>query len=166
MPYRARQRFAPLQKDKHEVTWSLLAVDMQTSPQVVVLVKGTPHASKNIGTEVEIGAKVKGIYIEMNFSAVEFTVANVVHWKVQAVRPTQTATAANTYYQTDRSQTLKRGMEMLPLGDATTVFKRIVYVDLLNFHRIADAMTIEIMCETSSTQTINWCGFGIYKEIY
>ncbi len=165
MPGRSsRRRYSPLQSDKHEITWSNLGQNA-SAIQTIVLAKGTPHSSKNIGSEVEIGSHIYGFYLEFHFSAETVTNPKVIHWKVHFDRPTQTPTSPALYYQNDRSQIIQRGMEMLP-KDVSTVFKRILFVTSKNFKRIPDAATVNFSYICSSSETINACGIVLYKEIY
>ncbi len=161
---RNRQRFSPLTKDKHEITWSNLIQDA-SAITTITLAKGTPHSSKNIGSEVQIGAHIKGFYLEFHFSANVVTNPKVIHWKVHFDRPTQTPTSPALYYQSDRSQIIQRGMEMLP-KDVSTVFKRIMFVTSKNFKRMPDAATLSFSYICSSSEAINACGICVYKEIY
>ncbi len=73
---------------------------------------------------------------------------------------------ANSYYQDTRAQVIKRGMEMLP-SDQSTVFKRIVPVAIPKiYQRQRQGSVIRFDYQCSSTETINACGFCIYKELY
>lgn len=167
MPYRRFLRTrAPIKTDKHEITWSNLGQDAGTSAINVTLAKGVDSADKDSSVECEIGSHVKAIFLEFHFSAAQTGNANVIHWKVHVLRPAQTATNPNTYYQTERSQIIKRGMEMLPVN-VSTVFKRIIVVRIPKiYQRMRDSSEIRFSYQASSTQTINACGIGIYKEIY
>ena len=167
MPYTRRsRRFArlrPVQSDKHEITWSQLGQNA-SSVQTIDFVVGTQDADKNTSTEVEIGSKVYGIYIEFNLSSATTAAANVFHWKVEYVFPGQATSNPNVYYQTDRRQTIKRGMEM-NVTNVSTVVKRILFVRIPKFmSRIGDSNKIRLKYITSGTDTINFCGFAVYKE--
>ncbi len=164
MPFRRNLRLRPVHSDKHEVTWSFLATDLGTAKKTIVLAVGVHPADKDGPTEVGIGAKIFGIYLEFNIAAETITNPKVVHWQI-AVRPQSGANSSpNVYYQTDRSFIIKRGMEMLP-KDVATVFKRIVFVPIPRvYQRMKDTMDIVFQLQASSTEAINFCGFGIYKE--
>ncbi len=162
-----RRRFAPVKTDKHEITWSDLVKDASTTVSKT-LVQGIASASKNVAIECEVGSHVRSIYFEINFSAETITNAKVIHWQV-ALLPSpgnQTPSIANSYYQNDRSQIIKRGMEMLP-RDLSTVFKRIFVVRVpKKAQRIAESAFIVFKYQATSAEAVNCCGFAIYKEQY
>ncbi len=164
MPYRRRRMVAPLQSDKHEVTWSNLGQDAATATITVNLATGTISADKNNSVEVGVGHKLTTLYLEFHFSAAQTSNANVIHWMVQW-RPTNTTIIApNVYYQPGRNRILKRGMEMLPTN-VSTVFKRIVVVRIpKKAQRFGEDDRLSFSYQASSTQTINACGIAIYKE--
>ncbi len=163
MPFR-RRRGPPLITDKHEVTWSDLAIDA-SSPINKILATVVQPASKNLSTEVGIGSRVNGVYIEVNFAAETITNPKVVHWQVIITRAGQTIAAATAYYQSERSQIIKRGMEMLP-KDVGTVYKRIFFAPLpKGSTRMRENSEIIFRYQASSAETINVCGFAIYKEL-
>ncbi len=165
MPFRKRL-VAPLQSDKHEITWSSLAADVGTSSLVIPLAIGVHSANKDTATECEIGSRVNGIYIEMNIAAQTVTNPKVLHWTVQGGQEGSTLENPTTYYQGNRSNIYKRGMEMLPT-DTSTVFKRIVFVRIpKKQRRQQENGFISILFRCSSTESINVCGFAIYKELY
>ncbi len=162
---RSRRRFAPLQSDKHEITWSFLAQDA-SAQQSITFVDVVQPASKNTAVENGIGSKIKWIYIEMNISAEVITNPKVFHWTVEAFDSGSTVGASNTYYQENRSNVLKRGMEMLP-KDLGTVFKRIFIVPIPpKWQRCRNNMGLSLRYIVSSAEAINMCGFAIYKELY
>ncbi len=154
---------APVVTDKHEITWSNLD-SANGTVFTVVLARGKKLADVNASTEVPLGSKIYGIYIEFNISASDITNPKVMHWKVFVNPVGQTATNPNTYYQTDRAYILKRGMEMLP-EDLSTVYKRIIFVKIPKiYQRIKDEQDINISFIMSSAELINNCGFAIYKN--
>ncbi len=162
----ARQRYAPLQSDKHEITWSNLSQDAGTSKVNINLITPVQPASKNVSTEVGIGSKVGYLYFEFNLSAQTTGVVKVVHWTVSVTRTGQTQGEPNTYYQPDRSQILKRGMEMLP-NSVGTVFKRIFVVKIpKTYQRMRENQTFQLQYKTNTTESLNMCGIVIYKELY
>ncbi len=164
MPFRRRMQ-APIQSDKHETTWSNLGQDAGTAKISILLAKAVQPSAKDNATEYGIGSKVKGFYLEFHFSPAQTANANVIHWVVTQIRTGQSASNPNTYYQTDRSQILKRGMEMLPTN-VSTVFKRIMFVRIPPFmQRMKENQEFYFVYQASSTQTINACGFAISKEI-
>ncbi len=104
------------------------------------------------------------MYFEFHFSAAQTGNVNVVHWKISKVPANMTRTTPSLYYQLDRSKTLKRGMEMLPVN-VSTVFKRIFVISSKMFKRLSEGDTITLEYIASSTQQINACGFAITKVI-
>ncbi len=161
----ARQRYAPLQSDKHEQTWSNLVQDASSKININLVTPVQP-ASKNTNVEVGIGSKITWIYFEMHFAAEDITSPKVIHWTVSAARSGQTQAAPNLYYQLDRSSIFKRGMEMLPKNVAT-VYKRVFAVKIPKaYQRMRENQTIQLQYICSSAETINACGIAIYKEIY
>ncbi len=162
MPYRRSPR---AKTDKHELSWSNLGQD--ASPGVTVaLVRGVPPASKDeaVPSECITGNHVNGIYMEFHFSAAQTGSVNVIHWVVEVVRAGQTMPIPSLYYQNERAQIIKRGMEMLPVN-VSTVFKRIHVASIPKiYQRIRDDTRINFRYIASATQTINACGIAIYKE--
>ncbi len=165
MPFRQRMQ-SPVKTDKHELTWSNLAADIGTATLIISLAKGVPPADKNASTECEIGSKVFGIYVEFNVAAETITNPKILHWAVQGGAEGSTKENPSLYYQSNRSFILKRGMEMLP-KDVSTVYKRtfVVAIPKKLQRQTADSY-IDILFRASSTETINLCGFAIYKEFY
>ncbi len=130
------------------------------------IIKGVPPATKDGANPIEcvIGSNVNWIYLEFHFSAAQTGNVNVIHWCVVIERTNQTLSIPSLYNQPDRAQIIKRGMEMIPTS-VSTVFKRIVLVPIPKiYRRVRDDMTISFRYIASSTQTINACGFAIYKE--
>ncbi len=163
MPFRRNLR--PIKSDKHEITWSNLAQNA-SSVQDITLVLGVPSADKDLATECEIGSHVKSVYFEFHFSAQVITNPKVIHWTIQTFRAGETSTVPSTYYQSGRSTIIKRGMEMLP-ADQSVVFKRIFVVNIpKHAQRVRDNTVIQFRYISTSTETINACGFAIYKEYY
>ncbi len=163
MPFRRFQ--APVKRDKHEITWSLLA-EAGGIQREVTLASVVQVGDKNVSTEVAVGSHVYGIYIEFNVNAEQTGTTNILHWQVMVDKTGQSLTASNTYYQADRSQVLKRGMEMIPKSIAT-VTKRIFVVGVPKiYQRMKQGDTIKFRYETSAADQINICGFAIYKEFY
>lgn len=162
MPFRRSQ--PPIIRNKHELTWSNLSQNASTITNVILSL-GVESANADTASEVVVGHQVRGIYLEFHFSAETITNAKVIHWSIEQLRTGQTSPNPILYYQDTRSQILKRGMEMLP-KDVSTVFKRIVFVRIPKFMQRAkmnQQIVFRYVC--SSTETINACGFAIYKEI-
>ncbi len=164
MPFR---RSRPVIKsDKHEIEWSQLAANLGTTTFVQNLALGVASADKDTKGEVEIGSRINSIYIEFNCAAQTTTNPKILHWTVQGGAQGTTLENPTTYYQSNRSFILKRGMEMLP-SDVATVYKRIFVVRIPpKLRRMTDAGFISILFRATSTETINLCGFAIYKEFY
>ncbi len=166
MVFRRQRRAAPIKRDKHEVTWSNLVQD--ASSQIsILLARGVQSADKDTATEVELGSHIYGFYIEFNTSANVVTNPKVLHWGVDVVPPaTASFPSYAIYYQSQRAQILKRGMEMLP-KDLGTVYKRIIFVSVpRKWQRVQEGQDFNFRYVATSTEAINMCGFCIYKEIY
>ncbi len=155
-----------IKSDKHEITWSNLAQDA-SSVKSVVLAVGVKSPDQNLASEVEIGSRINSIYFEMNIAAQVITNPKVFHWEI-LLRPAGLDPAAGTpslYYQIGRNLVIKRGMEMLP-SDVGTVFKRIFVVRIPKKGiRVGEGDVITVRYIVSSSETINFCGFAIYKEL-
>ncbi len=166
MPLFRRNRSAPQKLDKHEITWSFLAADQGTATAIVPIVLGVQSADKNSPTECEVGSHVRSIYFEFNLAAQTVTNPKVIHWTIQGGPQGTTLENPLTYYQSNRAQIFKRGMEMLPTN-VSTVYKRIFVARVpKKMQRIQEDGFISILFRVSSTETINNCGFAIYKESY
>ncbi len=160
-----RRRFAPLQSNKHEVTFSHLAQDSSTT-QTIALATGTDAADKDNSTEVGIGSHIKWIFCEINFSAEVLTVVKTVHWALRYVPPGQVPSGASQLFGIDRSYVMKRGMEMLP-KDVSTVFKRVFVLKIpRKYQRIQDTGQFQFTYVVSSANATNACGIFVYKELY
>ncbi len=163
MPF-FRRRLAPYKTDKHEITWSNLAQNASAAI-VILLATGVTASLKNASTEVLIGSKITGVYLEFHFSAQTVTNPKVIHWIIEKLGANETSTTASSYYQQGRNHILKRGMEMLP-ADVSTVFKRIIFVRIpRGFQRVGEGENLRFKYQSSSAETINACGFAIYKEV-
>ncbi len=164
MPYgRRRSSKQPIISDKHEVPWSNLSQD--ASGQIkILLIEAVQPAAQNVGSEVGIGSAVNGIYLEFQFSAETITSTKIIHWEVELLRLGQAEAVPSAYYQSDRSQILKRGMEMLPKS-VNTIIKRIIFVRIpRTFSRMKENQQVFFKYIATSAETINACGFAIYKE--
>ncbi len=164
MPF-SRKSLGITTSEKHEVTWSFLAQDAGTVKNVELL-KGVHPATKDgaISSECIIGSKVHSIFFEMNIAAQVITNPKVFHWNIIVNRDLQTNPDPNTYNTPSKAMIIHRGMEMLP-SDIGTVFKRIFVVRIPKmYQRVRDDMEINLGYIVSSSETINFCGFAIYKE--
>ncbi len=160
----ARNRYAPLQSNKKEISRSNLNQNASTV-QSVTIIQGVELADANAGFEVSAGHKVSSVYFELHFSAEVVAAAKVVHWQVVGLKVGETIAAPNTCYQDNRAGILKRGMEMLP-RELGTVYKRVFVVKIpKKFQRITKNFLLRFQYIVSSTEGINTCGIGIYKDI-
>ncbi len=132
--------------------------------QKIAIIKGTEPGNVTADTEVAIGNRVTSVFFEFHFSAAQTGNVNVVHWAFVKEPFTTDITAPNLYNQKDRRFIMKRGMEMLPVNVAT-VFKRVLVMKIPRiYHRVGDLDQYTFQYIASSTQTINACGFAVYKE--
>ncbi len=164
MSFRRRGMVRPvIHSDKHEITWSNLGQNA-SSAIVIALVDVVQPADKNLATEIAVGSKVFSIYFELHFSAETTTNPKVIHWFVTGYPDGATPGAPSLYYQDDRARIFKRGMEMLP-SDQSTVYKRVFVVKIpKKMQRPTQDFNLQFRYICSSAETINACGFAIYKE--
>ncbi len=164
MPFSRRSlALRPVKSVKHEVTWSFLSQDA-SAIQTIDLAIGTSPSALNAASEVDIGSSVKSVYFELNIAAQTITNPKVFHWKVQIIPNGITPTTPSGYFSSDRKNILHRGMEMLP-KDVGTVFKRIFVVKIpRGKSRFSVGDKLSLIYIVSSAETINHCGFAIYKE--
>ncbi len=164
MPFR-RSRMNPVKRDKHEIVWSDLIVNA-AGVQRKGLTATVDVGAKTTAGQVALGSHVYGIYLEFQFSAEAATTTTIIHWNVIGELVTQTNSVPSLYYQDDRAQIFKRGMEMIP-KDVSTVVKRIVFVRIPKaWQRQKQGMEIIFQYIATSAETVNACGFAIYKELY
>ncbi len=162
MPYRRGPR-PTVHSDKHEITWSNLSQDA-SGAQAIQIVDVVQPGVKSAADEIAVGSKVFSIYFEFHFAPESTTTAKVIHWEIVGYPDGATPTGASLYYQDDRARIFKRGMEML-VRDQGTVFKRIFVVKIpKKMQRPANDFNIQLRYICSSAETINACGFAIYKE--
>ncbi len=153
-----------IHSEKHEVTWSNLAQDA-SSTQTINICNPVNPTVKDGPTEVLIGSSIRSVYFEFHFSAQTTTNPKVIHWIILQERIGQTTSAPSLYDQPEKSQIFKRGMEMLP-ADKSTVFKRIFVVKIPRFmQRQKENSDIRLEYIATSAESINACGFAIYKEL-
>ncbi len=159
----ARFRYARLKSEKHEITWSFLNQNA-SAQQTIEITKGVNLANKDTATEVGIGSHVPWIYFELNIAAETITNPKVFHWTISSVPVAGLNSSPALYFQLDRAQIMKRGMEMLP-KDVGTVFKRIFTVKIPKiYQRVKDDQKIIFSYIVSSAEPINFCGFAVFKE--
>ncbi len=152
----------PVHSEKKEITWSQLSQNAGSEVAITLLVS-VPPGDVNIANEVPTGATVKGFYIEFQFSAETITNTKIIHWSV-VKEPFDSAIAnPNVYNDKTKRFVFKRGMEMLPKS-VNTVIKRIIFVPMPpKFRRMGEGDRVAFKYIASSSETINACGFAIYK---
>ncbi len=163
MVFRRRLQ-APIQSEKHEVQWSNLNQNAGTTITVDLITAVTP-ANVNLGTETEVGAVVKWLYLEFQFSAETITNTKIIHWSISKEPFGTNISNPNTYYAIDKRFIVKRGMEMLPKS-VNTIIKRIIMIPVpKKMQRMGrdDKWTFKYVA--SLTETINACGFFICKPL-
>ncbi len=123
-------------------------------------------ADVNSGTEVPRGAHVNWVFAEIQFAAETISNPKIVHWQIM-FNPTNLETPTPTTFNTNNKRfILKRGMEMLP-KDVNTVFKRVFVVKIpRKYQRFGVDDVLEFAFQATSAETINACGFFIYKYLY
>ncbi len=157
----ARRMFQGRQTEKEEITWSDIGINASTSV-VKPIVKA--ENSPTTAGEVEIGSHVKSIFFEINFSAETITSTKIVHWFVVFSPLNAISSNPTVYDSAGKRFILKRGMEMLP-KDVGTVIKRVFVVKLPpKFVRFGDADQLNLVYQASSSESINVCGFAIYRH--
>ncbi len=159
MPF--RRSLNPIKSEKEEITWSDLNINA-AAIQVKTIADGVN--SPTTAGQVEIGDTINSIFFEVNFSAETITNPKVIHWLIQKLPSEGTGATPSIYDSANKSQILHRGMEMLP-KDVSTVFKRIFVVKIpRGLRRIQDAAQIQFRYIATSTETVNVCGFAIYRH--
>ncbi len=111
-----------------------------------------------------VGSHINTIYFEFNVGSNDATQTRIFHWQVMQDKTGQSLTAPNTYYNNDRSQIYKRGMEMLP--KSVEVQTKRVFAVRVPKARMKEGDSIKFRYISSDTAAINVCGFAIYKELY
>ncbi len=149
---------------KHELVWKNFSQDA-SGVQTIVLSLAVEPASVNIASEVSIGSSIKGVYLEFQFSTEGATTTMAIDWYV-AKLPFATAIGVpSVYNDPTRRFILKRGMEMLP-KNVNTIIKRIIFVRIPpRMSRQGENDELVFRYISSSTVTINTCGFAIYTEL-
>ncbi len=161
-------RFYPrpiIKRDKHEITWSALSEDA-SSVKAITISTCVAVADKDASTETSVGSHVKSVYFETNLSAETTTAAKIMHWTLEIIIPGGTGTTPSTYYQNQRSQIIKRGMDML-VRDQSTLIKRMFVVRIPKiYQRQKMGQVLQLRYVSTSANTQNFCGMAIYKELY
>ncbi len=162
MSFRRGLRLRPVKSEKEEVTFSNLASDASSTVSIDVI---TAVNAPTTAGQVEIGDTVPWVFCEINFAAQTITNPKIIHWKIWKQAAGQiTTTAPSTYDDTAKRFHLKRGMEMLP-ASVSTVTKRIFVVRLPpRLRRMGDGDKIRFSYIATSAETVNVCGFFIFKH--
>ncbi len=144
------------------MTFSLLATDASTAQGITIV---SAVDSPTAGGEVEIGDTVKSIFCEINIAAETITNPKILHWQI--VKQPNSAISFPSpalYDQTTKKFVIKRGMEMLPKS-VSTVTKRIFVVRIPRiYQRQGDLDKIIFRFIVSSNETVNVCGFFIFRH--
>ncbi len=163
MPFRRRSQ-NQVNIEKHEITFTDLIKDASTD-QSVTLAQGVDASTKSAAIDVLIGSRITRLYMELNFAAQTITNPKVLHWLVFKSPFGTAITASNLYNQISKRFIIQRGMEMLP-KDVGTVFKRILSIKIpKRYQRMGDNDFLVFKYIVTSAETVNVCGFFIYKEI-
>ncbi len=150
--------------EKHEITWSNLVHDA-SGVQRQAMAFAVKVGDKDVSTDVAIGCHIRWLYIEVNFSAETITNTKIIHWNVIWEPPGLTIGIPSLYNTNTKAYVLKRGMEMLPKS-VNTIIKRVFVVQIPKaYQRQKEGANLIFQYIASSAETINACGFGIYKEI-
>ncbi len=148
--------------EKKEVSWSNLTQNAATV-QTVTIYQGEPFSAVNLGNEIAVGQIVKWVYVEFNVSPEDIGTTAVFHWQFIFVPDGMTVGAPNTYNQGNKSYIVKRGMEML-VKDVGTEIKRVFTIRVpKSYQRVKVNTQLQFQYISSSSQTINTCGFTICK---
>ncbi len=162
MPFRQSLRLRPVKSEKEELTWSFLAADLGTVRKDVVIAKAVD--SPTAAGQVEVGDTIKSFYIEFNVSAETITNTKVIHWMFYKLSAGQSGFNPNTYDDPQKRTIHKRGMEMVPKS-VNTIIKRIFTIRVPSkISRMGDGDQWILSLIVSSTESINWCGIGIFRH--
>ncbi len=155
---------APIQSEKHEVSWSNLAQDA-SSVIPIQICKGQTPLNVSVGNEDVIGVSIRWFYFEFQFSAETITNTKIIHWQFVRRPADNVVGIPSTYYTADKRFIIKRGMEMLP-KDVNHVIKRVFSIKVpKHLQRLGRDDVWEFQYIATSAETINSCGFAIYRPI-
>lgn len=153
---------APIQSEKHEVVWANLSQDASTTV-VIQILKGQTPLNVSAGNEEVIGATVKWIYLEFQFSAETITTTKIIHWMLAREPAGKIILVPSQYYDADKRYVVKRGMEMLP-KNVNHIVKRIIAVRIpRHLQRLGRDDNWVFKYVATSAETINACGFSICR---
>ncbi len=156
----ARQRYAPLITEKLEQTFTELSQDASATRTVAIITAVRDPAND---TQFSPGSQLPWIFFELNFAAETITAAKTVHWQILKVPAGLALTSAALFGEAYKKFILKRGMEMLP-KDVATVYKRVGVVRIPpRLRRFDEGDTLLFRYISSSSNTMNACGFFIGK---
>ncbi len=159
-----RSRGQPPNIEKHELTFSLLAIDNAAAISFT-LAQAVDASSKNLSSEVLIGSRITRLYMELNVGAETLTNPKVFHWTIEKAPFGTVTPAPSLYNQTSKRFVIQRGMEMLPKSNSV-VYKRIISIKIpRRYQRMGDNDFLLFKHITTSAETINVCAFFVYKEI-
>ncbi len=157
MPFSRRNR-PSLKTKKIETTVTLLATDISAT-QELTLVSAVNDPTGD--TDVNIGSKIRWVYIEFNFAQEAITNPIKLEWQVTKNPGNLITMNPQLYSQSYRKFIFKRGMEMIP-KDLSTVFKRIITVRIPpRYRRMDEADQLQFQFRTSAAQLTNFCCFAI-----
>ncbi len=153
----------PVKSEKQEISWSNLIQNTSTA-QHILLADATDTPST--AGQVHVGDTIRWIFIEVNIAPETVTNPKVVHWAVWKKLSGQTTNITPSVYDADNKKNIfKRGMEMLP-KDVSTVFKRIFVVRIpRGYSRMGEGDEIYFTYICSSAESINNCGFAIFRNL-
>ncbi len=156
-----RRGLHPIKSEKEEVSFSNLIQNASTTKTVDII---TATDSPTTAGQVEIGDTVNSIFCELNFSAENITNTKIIHWMILKLRTGQVIATPSAYDPTIKRQILKRGMEMLPKDVGTTI-KRVFVIKLpRSIKNFQDGDKLQFGYVATATDTINTCGFFIFRH--
>ncbi len=170
MPYsRKAMSLRPVKSEKHEDTWSNLGENASSVKSIELI--DTASGEPATANEVEVGSKVRSIYIEFNLNGVDNSgTVQVFHWQIYKNPSGAFSILDPASYDTAfKKHILKRGMEMLPeipLGSGGTVQTKRVFVVRIppRMNRFGEADKLVLSYKSTSSSGINFCGIAIFKE--
>ncbi len=151
-----------IHSEKKETTWSFLVADESTD-NTITIYEGVPSADVNSGTEIEVGSNVTWVYFEFHFSPEVVTNPKIIHWQIEFIPEGMTVGASNAYNSGDKSYVIKRGMAMLVSDQATVYKERFVVKIPRQYQRVKVNTKLTFRFISSSSETMNSCGFTICK---
>ncbi len=161
LPYRRALSLRPVKSEKQEVTFSNLGTAGATVQHIAVV---TATDGPTTAGEVNVGDTVKWINVEVNISPEQVTETKVFHWIIWKKLSTLTNLIPSTYDDSNKRLIIRRGMEML-VKDVNFVVKRMFPIVLpKSYRRFGEGQQLFFSYVTSSANTVNTCGFFVYKN--